>query len=205
MLSHTLRAFESCEDIAEVILVAHPERLEEYREMAAGPSGCRKVRAVVPGGETRQRSVEAGLAAVSPEASVVAIHDGARPLVTPGTISAAVNGLVGDGRLDGVVVGHPVYDTLKQADAGRTICGTVDRSELWVAQTPQVFRASALRSAFEAADREGFEGTDDASVVERWGGRVGLVLGPRDNIKVTVEEDLVTASALLAARGARRS
>jgi 2-C-methyl-D-erythritol 4-phosphate cytidylyltransferase len=197
--SFRLRAFESCAEVDQVVVVTHPERVDEFAA-AVRTAGCGKVRAVVAGGDTRQLSVRAGLACIAKDTEIVAIHDGARPLVTPDAISASVRELVERPELDGVVVGHPMHDTVKDVGDDGLISSTVDRSRLWVAQTPQVFRVARLHTAFAAAEADGFEGTDDASLVERVGGRVGMVTGSRDNIKVTVAEDLALARAVLAAR-----
>lgn len=205
ILAWSLRAFEVCPDIDEVVLVGHPDRLEEYLTCSVEPYGCEKVSAVVAGGETRQGSVAAGLCAASSGTTLVAVHDGARPLVVPGTISAAIAALRDAAKLAGVVVGHPVHDTVKRVQDGGLIAETVDRAFLWVAQTPQVFRMELLREAFTAAEKSGFEGTDDASYVEAAGGTVGMVPGPRENIKVTVPDDLAFVEAVLESRakGAR--
>lgn len=201
VLTHTLRAFDACLAVDEIVVVVHPERVEEYRREAIEPLSSAKVRAVVGGGDTRQRSVGAGLAAVSPDADLIGIHDGARPLVTPELIASVYAALGGAPSLAGMVVGHPSYDTLKAVDSQRRVLGTQDRSALWAAQTPQVFRAEALREAYERAEADGFTGTDDASLVERLGGAVAMFPGPRDNIKVTVPEDLLVVERLLALRG----
>jgi 2-C-methyl-D-erythritol 4-phosphate cytidylyltransferase len=103
--------------------------------------------------------------------------------------------------VDGTVVGYPSIDTLKLVDAGgKVIIGTPDRSKLWNAQTPQAFRAPVIKEAHQLALSDGFVGTDDASLVERIGGRVAFVTGPRDNIKLTVPEDLTAVQAGLQAR-----
>jgi 2-C-methyl-D-erythritol 4-phosphate cytidylyltransferase len=200
LLSWTLRAFEACGEVDDVVLVTHPDRVALYATEAVEPYALRKVVAVVGGGIRRQDSVAAGLAALPPATSIVAVHDGARPLVTPPTIASAVAALAADETLDGVVVGHPVFDTLKDVTPDLLVATTVDRTRLWVAQTPQVFRRDALVSAFAAAEDEGYTGTDDASLVERAGGRVLMFEGPRDNIKVTVAEDLAAVRAVLDAR-----
>lgn len=199
VLGHTLQAFEECAEIDEVVLVVHPDRVAEYAVEAAGTL---KVVGIVAGGDRRQDSVAAGLAALPADVDVVVVHDGARPLVAPSTISEAIRYLVTSGA-EGVVVGHPAYDTMKRVDGDGAVLRTEDRSTLWVAQTPQVFRAVRLRHAFALAEEEGFVGTDDASFVERHGGRVLMLLGPRDNIKVTVPEDLALVERLLEARGER--
>lgn len=200
VLAHTLAAFVSCGAIDEIVVVAHPERVDEYRRIAVDPLGSPKVVALVAGGNARQDSVMAGLAAVSPEAEIIAIHDGARPLVAPALIASAIAALAANHLLAGLVVGHPVYDTLKAVDADRMIVGTPDRSVLWAAQTPQVFRAAALRDAYELARVDGAAATDDASLVERVGGKVAMFPGPRDNLKITVPEDLIMVEHLLELR-----
>jgi 2-C-methyl-D-erythritol 4-phosphate cytidylyltransferase len=196
VLSWSVDAFRACPAVDAIVVVGHPDRLAEYETAVGGP----KLVAVVAGGETRQDSVAAGLARLPLDAELVAVHDGARPLVTSAVIAEAVDSLRADPSLAGVVVGHPVFDTLKRVGDGRGIAETVDREGLWAAQTPQVFRADRLREAYAKATAEGFLGTDDASLVERIGGTVVMVRGPRDNIKVTVPEDLVVVEAVLRAR-----
>jgi 2-C-methyl-D-erythritol 4-phosphate cytidylyltransferase len=202
ILAIALDAFQAAKAIEAVVLVVHPERVDEYGAACVDAGNPGKVRKVVAGGATRQSSVAAGLAAVPIDVDAVAVHDGARPLVSAAVVDSAVAALAADPALAAVVVGHPVHDTLKRvADDGVTVVGTTDRSRLWVAQTPQVLRTDALRAALAAADADGFTGTDDASLVERSGGVVRMVIGPRTNIKVTVPEDLRIVSALLADRG----
>ena len=200
VLAHTLRAFERCEAVDVIVVVTHPDRVEVYRAEAIGPAGATKVVAVVPGGATRTASVAAGLAALPFGCVAVAVHDGARAAVTPETIDASFASLLSDPLLDGVVVGHPAFDTIKEAGDDDRVVSTPDRSRLWVAQTPQTFRLAVLLRAHERAAAEGFEGTDDAALVERCGGTVAMLEGSRWNIKVTLPEDLVVLSALLAER-----
>ncbi|MCE5191349.1 MAG: 2-C-methyl-D-erythritol 4-phosphate cytidylyltransferase [Actinomycetia bacterium] len=199
VLSHTLAAFERASAIDDVVVVVHPDRVGEY---AAEIAGFEKVTAVVAGGDTRQASVACGLEALCGEPDIVVVHDGARPLVTAETIDAAVEALR-SGEADGIVVGHPSYDTIKRVRPDGAVVCTEDRSSLWVAQTPQVFRTSTLCSAYAAAAQDGFAGTDDSSLVERRGGRVMMLLGPRDNLKVTVPEDLLVIERALEARAGR--
>lgn len=200
VLAHTIRAFDRCEAIDAIVVVGCPARVDEYRAVAMGVSSGRKVVAVVAGGDTRRASVAAGLAALPAACDVVAIHDGARAAVAVETITASVRALEEHPEVDGVVVGHPAFDTIKEVDPGGFVVSTPDRSRLWIAQTPQTFRTDALRRAHGFALADGFEGTDDASLVERSGGRVLMLAGPRWNLKVTVPEDLVVLGALLAAR-----
>jgi 2-C-methyl-D-erythritol 4-phosphate cytidylyltransferase len=196
VLGHALGAFERCDAIDEIVVVVHPDRVGEY---AVEMAGILKVTGIVGGGDTRQESVAAGLAALSSDVDLVVVHDGARPLVTPRIVAEAIEYL-GTSGADGVVVGHPAYDTIKRVSADGAILATEDRSTLWVAQTPQAFRAASLRRAYTRAEEEGFVGTDDSSLVERLGGRVIMLLGPRDNLKVTVPEDLPVVERLLEAR-----
>lgn len=150
--------------------------------------------AVVAGGATRADSVRAGLAAVPDDAEIVLVHDAARPLATTGLYDAVVRA-VRAGAADGVVgaiPGLPVVDTLKRVD-GDVVAGTVDRSVLVAVQTPQAFRADALR----AAHASGHDATDDAALVEAHGGKVVVVPGDPRNLKLTDARDLAVAAALL--------
>jgi 2-C-methyl-D-erythritol 4-phosphate cytidylyltransferase len=203
LVAHTVGAFERCVAVDAIVLVCDPDRTDEFRRVVV-ETGAVKVVAVVAGGETRRLSVAAGLAAVPPGSVTIAVHDGARAFVDPSTIAAAIGSLEADPSLDGVVVGHPSCDTIKQADDTGLVVGTPDRSGLWVAQTPQVFRAEALARGHSRAAADGFEGTDDAALVERDGGAVRMLEGPRWNLKVTVPEDLEVLAALLARRGEDR-
>jgi 2-C-methyl-D-erythritol 4-phosphate cytidylyltransferase len=200
VLVHTVRAFDACSAVDAIVIVTHPARVSEYLD-ALGQAIAGKVVAVVAGGDTRRESVAAGIRALPDDTAFIAVHDGARAAVTPDVIAGAFSALAADATLDGVVVGHPAFDTIKRVESDRTVIDTPDRSQLWVAQTPQVFRAPALRAAHAAAAADGFEGTDDASLVERAGGRIAMVAGPRWNLKVTVPEDIEVLETLLAIRG----
>jgi 2-C-methyl-D-erythritol 4-phosphate cytidylyltransferase len=167
-----------------VVLVVPPERADD----------AEPVDAVVPGAETRSGSVRAGLAAVPTDAAVIAVHDAARPLVTPALFAAAV-GAVRDGAV-GAVCAVPVTDTVKRTTDGSRVAETLDRRRLVAVQTPQAFAAGALRAA-HAGDPEA---TDDAALVEAAGGRVVVVPGDPYNLKITNPEDLVVAAALLERR-----
>lgn len=221
LMTWSLAAFDACEPVQHIVVVAPADRADEMRVRAVDPFGFETPVTFAAAGATRQDSTRAGLAAVPAGMDVVAVHDCARPLVRTATIEAALLALDADPQLDGVVCGQPAIDTLKQvgggagAGAGGAAGGgagdaaargmalietTPDRSRYWTVQTPQVFRTAALRRAFELADAEGFVGTDDASLVERAGGRVACLESPRDNLKVTVPEDLPLVEALLRAR-----
>ena len=158
-----------------VVLVVAPER-------AGDPEPGATV--VVVGGETRSASVRRGLAAVPAVAEVIVIHDAARPYAEPALFQAVVAAVRAGA--DGAVPGLPVVDTVKQVAPDGTVLATLDRSSLVTVQTPQAFRAAALRAAHAA----GGEATDDAALVERAGGRVVVVPGHADNRKITVAGDL---------------
>ena len=161
------------------------------------PAGCARealptVDALVDGGDTRTASVARGLAAVPDEAAIVVVHDGARPLAGPDLFRRVVTAVTRDG-VDGAVPALPVTDTVKRVD-GETVAGTVDRADLVAVQTPQAFRASALRRAYEG----GGEASDDAALVEASGGRVVWVEGDGRNAKITTPDDLARAEWHLA-------
>lgn len=200
LLSWTIEAFDRAASIAHIVVVCADEKRAELAAAAVGPFGFTTPLSFASGGATRQDSTRAGLAAAPAELGIVAVHDGARPLIEPATIDASVAALVADPALDGVVCGQPAIDTLKLVGEGSVIEATPDRARYWCVQTPQVFHRAILQRAFEAADAEGFTGTDDASLVERAGGRVRCIDAPRDNLKVTVPEDLVPVDAMMRAR-----
>jgi len=150
---------------------------------------------VVAGGETRAESVRLAMEAV--ESELVVIHDAARPLATPQLFDRVIARLAESGA-DGVIAAAPVADTLKRAGEGEAIAATVDRSELWAAQTPQAFPSETLRRAQAAGDLEA--ATDEAWLIERLGGTVLLAAVDEPNPKVTTAADLEVAAALLASR-----
>lgn len=200
LLSWTLEAFDRARSVAHIVVVCPDAHRADMQARAVAPFGFDTPVSFASAGATRQDSTRAGLEAVPADCALVAIHDGARPLIRPETIDAAVAALAEAPALDGVVCGQPAIDTLKIADADGLISNTPDRSHFWCVQTPQVFRAGALRHAFDVAEAQGFAGTDDASVVECAGGAVRCVASPRDNLKVTVPEDLALVEAVLARR-----
>ena len=149
---------------------------------------------VVEGGPTRQDSVRLALRNVS--APEVLIHDAARPFATAAMVGRLLEALAG---ADGALLAVPVDETLKRV-AGERVAATVDRSELWRSQTPQAFVTSRLKDAHDRAERESFHATDDAQLIERYGGTVAVVEGAPENIKITRAEDFSIAEALLRAR-----
>lgn len=195
----SLMAFDAYAELSGLVLVCPPERLEEARTYLVEPFAFAHEVTCVPGGATRQESCWSGLCAVPAQARFVAVHDGARPLITPALIGQLHKALRANKSLAGVIAARPATDTLKVVD-GRDIVGTPDRSMYWYAETPQVFRAEPLRAAYAQAFAEDVAGTDDASLVERAGGRVVCVPVETDNVKVTQPEDIVRAEAVLVRR-----
>jgi len=171
------------------IVVAVPPGEEE----TAGRDGVE----VVAGGASRSESVAAAFARL--DAEVVVVHDAARPLVSAELVDAVIAALLDDTEAGVVVAASPVTDTIKQVARGMEVDGTLDRSSLWAAQTPQAFRAEALREALDSTTLLA-QATDDAMLVERMGGRVLLHEAPAENIKVTTPLDLRMAEMLLAER-----
>jgi 2-C-methyl-D-erythritol 4-phosphate cytidylyltransferase len=195
----SIAALAAASEVEGVIVACHPERVDEYAEALA--DACHgKPLEFVAGGATRQDSARAAiLRSVEKGATVVAIHDGARPLVTAEDVDAVITATCDSTAFDGFVLGHPCSDTLKRVD-GQTVVETPDRSAYWQVQTPQVFGAQRILRALESADSAGFIGTDDASIIEFDSGTVGVVRGRRDNIKVTLPEDAVVAELVLMER-----
>lgn len=189
VILRSLRAFEGLVD--GVILVSREEDVPAMRSMLA-ESGLSAV--VVSGGATRQESVWNGLNALPEGTEHVLIHDGARCLVDADTIRRCKASVEEHGT---GVAAVPVVDTIKQVTTDGIVTATPDRSTLMAVQTPQGFRVPLIRQAHEAARKEGFTGTDDASLVERMGHPVRLTEGSRRNIKLTTPEDLKMAEAYL--------
>lgn len=195
LIAWTLSALEAVDEIGEIIPVFKKGDMEAGLRLIEEYSFS-KVRRVAPGGAERQDSVLAGLRLVQ-GAQTVLIHDGARPLAETALIKAAIAGLEG---YDGSIAAVPPKDTIKESGDGTLVGRTLDRKSLWAVQTPQVFRHEALIRAYEQAGRDGFYSTDDAALVERYGGKVRIVMGSYANIKVTTPEDLRVAELFLTGR-----
>lgn len=188
VLTWACESFDAVGDVGKIIIVCPEHRQAEYKKRAIDPYSFVTPIVFAPAGETRQESAFSGLEYVDDEFEFVVLHDGARPLIMPSTIAHTISTVKGNIDVDGAVVAYPAIDTLKIVERG-FIVGTPDRSVIWNAQTPQVFRTGVYRRAHCAALAEGFIGTDDASLIERLGGRILVVEGSRDNIKLTVPED----------------
>jgi 2-C-methyl-D-erythritol 4-phosphate cytidylyltransferase len=187
LVAWALEALASAASIEGIVVAAPPG----FERMVADLAEA-EVR-VVPGGESRSESV--ALALVEVQTDLVAVHDAARPLAPAELFDEVVALLAGDEALDGVVAAAPVADTVKRAGAESEVVETVDRDGLWAVQTPQACRAEKLRKAMAAEDVA--RATDDASLVEASGGRVGIHPWPKPNPKLTTPADMVVIEALL--------
>ncbi|MBR3690066.1 MAG: 2-C-methyl-D-erythritol 4-phosphate cytidylyltransferase [Eggerthellaceae bacterium] len=202
VLTWSVEAFDAVGDIGLIVVVCPKDRTEEYLATAIEPYSFVTPIVVAPSGSIRQESAFSGLEKVGDEFEYVVLHDGARPLITPDLILHTINTVKGNFDCDGAVVGHPTVDTLKVVEDG-VIMGTPDRSVFWNAQTPQIFRTGIYRRAHASALSDGFVGTDDASLIERLGGKILMVEGKRDNIKLTVPEDYEILASAVLNRGAK--
>lgn len=192
-----MAALEQTPIVDSIVLVAPPDDLATFEQLAQS-GGWRKLFAITAGGEDRQQSVWLGLKAMPPQTEWVIVHDAARPLVTPQLVTSVWEAARETGFA--AIAAIPCADTVKRSLDGAIVNETLDRKQLWLAQTPQVFAAEVLRHAHETALAEGFFATDDAMLVERLGLPVRLVIGDLTNLKITHPSDLLMAEALLKAR-----
>jgi len=198
VIAYALEAFGACDKINEIYLVVSKGEVEFCSETLLPSLEPAKPIHLVEGGLRRQDSVYNGLLAMEGHEGVVVIHDGVRPFVTPTQITECIAGAETSGAC---LLGMPVGDTLKRVGSTQMIEETISRDNMWQAQTPQAFQYTLIRQAHDRAAREGFAGTDDASLVERCGGKVKVIKGSAGNIKITLPEDLVMAEALLSPKG----
>jgi len=197
LLTRTLMVLEQTPQVHAVVVVCPPGGEDETRRTCVEPYGLAKVAAVVPGGAQRQDSVAAGVAAATKlGAKWLVVHDAARPLAKPELFARVLAAAAHTGA---AIAAVPAADTIKQAGADDLAEATLDRSRLWLVQTPQVFERGLLERALAQAAKDGYYATDEAGLVERLGEKVKLVMGSRDNIKVTTPEDLALAQGMLGA------
>ncbi|MBQ6554237.1 MAG: 2-C-methyl-D-erythritol 4-phosphate cytidylyltransferase [Firmicutes bacterium] len=185
ILSYTLEAFDLSNDIDEIIIVTNADNIPYVRDTIALP--YKKVKAVISGGSERQYSVLNGLQAVSKNADIVLIHDGVRPFVG----KDCIKNIIEETKIHGCcVLGMPVKDTIKICTEDGIVETTPQRSLLWQAQTPQAFKYDIIMEAHKKAQADGFLGTDDSMLTERFGYKTKMVSGSYENIKITTPEDL---------------
>lgn len=196
-IEYTLKAFESCYLIKEIVVVCREQDKERIRAIA-DENGFSKVKTLVEGGASRAESVRNGINAASDKAEYFAIHDGARPLITVEEIERVVEAAFETGA---ATLGVPVKDTIKIVDGYNKIESTPLRSQLRAVHTPQVFEKELYRFALENAGDNMINFTDDCSLIEHMGGEVEVVKGNEENIKLTTPIDVVIAESILKNRG----
>ena len=192
LIVHTLRRFEQCDQVDRVILVLQPNLTQEVLALVSRHN-LKKVTRVVAGGAERQDSVYRGLLVIKPEdAGIIAVHDAVRPFVRPDEIRAVIERAESKGA---ALMAVAATDTIKQVKTSR-VQRTLERRQIFYAQTPQAFRYEIIREAYERAYRDGFMATDDSQLVERLGHRVSVVEGSPINIKITRPFDLKLAEVI---------
>ena len=193
----SLQCFVEMAEVESVVLVLGADSYKEHRARLSGGKVT-----VVAAGATRMGSVRNGFAALPSGVAVVAVHDGARSLITPEIVRATINAAVRSGA---AVAAVPVKDTLKVVETGgRFVCETPERARFWAAQTPQTYRYAILKEALEKF-KDDADATDESQLVERCGHRVSVVPSSYENFKITTPEDITMASAIIEARrGGRR-
>ena len=192
LLAWTISRFESTEIIDEIIVVTREDEVEKVTEMTKS-EGFRKVSSIIKGGAFRQQSTQNGLNATSNDSTVVLVHDGARPLVRTSDIKRIAESAEENGA---ALLALPSKESVKEVQEGR-VTKTLPRESIWLAQTPQGFRKELLQEALSSAEKEGYIGTDEASLVERIGEEVAVIEGHSSNIKVTVSSDIEVVRSLL--------
>lgn len=191
LICYTIDAFEKNDDVDEIIIVSAKGEEEKFANIL-NKQNYQKILKMVEGGETRQDSSRIGVE--NSDSDIIIVHDGARPFTNSKIIS---NSIENAKKFGAAIVAVPCKDTIKLAKKEDIIKKTVDRSKLWMAQTPQTFQSDIILKAHQDAKENDFIGTDEASLVERMGGEVKLVMGSYDNIKVTTEEDLLLAQIII--------
>lgn len=194
VLAHTLRVLGTCKSIDEIIVaVGESDRCNRELRSIADEQGLR----LATGGATRQESVRNCLLAASPKTDLYLVHDGVRPLITPQVVESVISLASHTGA---AVAAVPAKDTVRLSLDGKFFSSMPERSNVWIAQTPQIFSAELFRKAHEVAAEDGYVGTDDAALVERLGVRIAVAPGSYENIKITTREDLALAEAILELR-----
>ncbi|MGD9209759.1 MAG: 2-C-methyl-D-erythritol 4-phosphate cytidylyltransferase [Desulfobacteraceae bacterium] len=194
IIAHTLLAFGNCPHLDNIIVVLPEKDINIVTHNIIPTLDLQKPIRLVPGGKQRQESVYNGLQALYPECRIVIIHDGVRPFITSEQITTCIDTAKKDGAS---ILGIPASDTLKKVSIDGKITATLDRRQIWLAQTPQAFKVEIIKQAHYIARQENIIGTDDASLVERLGITVSIIHGSHKNIKITTSEDLELCQAML--------
>ena len=192
VIARTIAAFQKCKLVDSVVVVVSHKRIGEYQKIVKA-FRLSKVKKIVAGASTRYGSVKAGLRELDQDTQIVAIHDGARPLISTQLIEKAIKACKKE---KAVILAVPVTPTIKAVDKKTLrVLNTLDREQLWEVQTPQVFHRDVIVKAYNRKVRRA--PTDDAGLVEHMGQKVKIILSDKRNIKITTREDLVCAQALL--------
>jgi len=194
IFAHALETFEKAKIINEIILIVPEKDLLFFKDGYLKEYGLKKIKAILAGGLHRQDSVLNGFKETAATTDIVVVHDAVRPLVTEQMLDAVVCAALETGA---AAVGVKAKETIKETDKDDYVVTTRKREDIWHAQTPQAFKYDVLKKAYEKASRDGFYGTDEASLVERMGLRVKMIQGSYENIKITTAEDLLIAEMLL--------
>jgi 2-C-methyl-D-erythritol 4-phosphate cytidylyltransferase len=196
VVAHTLDAFERTESVTKIVLVGRHDQLRELKEVVRAQN-FKKVREIVAGGVHRQDSVRAGLEKLDAAAEFVAVHDAARPLITPNQIERVFEACRAH---HAASLGEPVKDTLKRTTDDCFICGSVDREGIYALQTPQIFLRTLLTEAYDSLAANKISVTDETSAIEHLGQKVAIVPNEDLNLKITYPSDLPLAEFVLSRR-----
>lgn len=198
VITYSLDFFEKQEEVDEIVVVTSARELEYCRTEIVEKNRYRKVSAVLVGGRERQDSVWTALQYLDQDTDFVAVHDGARPLLSADVLARL---LEASEEWGAAIPGVPSRDTIKMVNKDSFVRQTLDRNVIFSIQTPQVFKFSELYTAYKYAAEEGFHATDDSALFERYVGQVKVVEGDYDNIKITTPLDLTIVENLLSRRG----
>ncbi|SHH44224.1 2-C-methyl-D-erythritol 4-phosphate cytidylyltransferase [Tepidibacter thalassicus] len=197
IITYTIEVFDKNKNIDEIIVVIRKDEEKFFMEHILNRYKFNKNIKIAYGGNERQDSVYNGIKKVDSDCDIVLIHDGARPFITDEIIN---NSIKEAKKNKAVVVGVPVKDTIKILDDNNIIKGTPKRKYLWAVQTPQVFEYRLIKRAYEKAFEENYYGTDDATLVEKYGYNVKMIMGSYENIKITTKEDINFGEEILRIR-----
>jgi len=194
ILAYTVEKFEQCKFIEKIYLIVNQEERDLCSKDIILKYNFSKVQELIAGGETRQDSVYNGLKILNSDTDIVVIHDGARPLVEETLIQDSIKAAQ---KYGAAIVAIPLKDTVKKSQKDFFINKTLNREEIWRAQTPQTFKYDIILSAYHQAYKDKFFTTDDAAIVEKYGHKVKMIIGSEENIKITTPFDIIIAENFL--------
>jgi len=194
ILAYTIEKFEKCKLIDKIYLIVSREEKELCSRNIIIKYNFSKVQELVDGGETRQDSIYNGLKAIDSVTDIVVIHDGARPLIEETIIWDSIEKAQ---KYGAAITAIPIKDTVKKCGKDFFINKTLNREEIWRAQTPQTFKYGLILAAYNQAYKYKYLATDDAAIVERYGHKVKLIIGSEENIKITTPFDIIVAENFL--------